>query len=138
MNIDGIGEEVAEQLYNSGLVKDVADLYELTVEKLMLLERFGLKSAQRIINGINDSKNVPFERVVFALSIPYVGETVAKKLAYASKDIDNMMQMTTEQLSAIDEIGEKIAQSVVDFFAITEKPRNCRTLAQCRNTDAYK
>ena len=120
MNIDGIGEEVAEQLYNSGLVKDVADLYELTVEKLMLLERFGLKSAQRIINGINDSKNVPFERVVFALSIPYVGETVAKKLAYASKDIDNMMQMTTEQLSAIDEIGEKIAQSVVDFFAITE------------------
>ena len=120
MNIDGIGEEVAEQLYNSGLVKDVADLYELTVEKLMLLERFGLKSAQRIINGINDSKNVPFERVVFALSIPYVGETVAKKLAYASKDIDNMMHMTTEQLSAIDEIGEKIAQSVVDFFAITE------------------
>lgn len=120
MNIDGIGEEVAEQLYNTGLVGNVADLYNLSVEKLMTLDRFGLKSAQRIIKGINDSREVPFERVVFALSIPFVGETVAKKLAYAAVSIDNLMSMSLEQLSAIDEIGAKIAQSVIDFFAIPE------------------
>ena len=120
MNIDGIGEEVAEQLYNSGLVKDIADLYDLSADKLMLLDRFGLKSAQRIIKGIDESRKVPFERVIYALSIPYVGETVAKKLAFASTNIDNLMSMSLEQLSAIDEIGVKIAQSVIDFFNVQE------------------
>ncbi len=120
MNIDGIGEEVAEQLYNSGLVKDIADLYDLSADKLMLLDRFGLKSAQRIIKGIDESRKVPFERVIYALSIPYVGETVAKKLAFASTNIDNLMSMSLEQLSAIDEIGIKIAQSVIDFFNVQE------------------
>ena len=118
MNIDGVGEEVAQQLYNSGLVKNIADIYDLTIDKLMTLDRFGLKSVQRIIKGINDSLKVPYERVIFALSIPYVGETVAKKLAHATTDIDTLMSLTVEQLSAIDEIGSKIAQSIVDYFAV--------------------
>ena len=117
MNIDGIGEEVAEQLFTSGLVKNIADLYELTVERLLTLDRFGLKSAQRILKGIRDSLSVPFERVIFALSIPFVGETVAKKLAFACHDIDTLMQMNELQLASIDEIGSKIAESVVAFFA---------------------
>ncbi|MGN1245655.1 MAG: NAD-dependent DNA ligase LigA [Muribaculaceae bacterium] len=120
MNIDGIGEELAEQLFNSGLVHNVADLYDLTVEKLMTLDRFGLKSAQRIMKGIQDSLNVPFERVVFALSIPFVGETVAKKLAFAAHDIDTLMAMNELQLACIDEIGAKIAESVTQFFAVAE------------------
>lgn len=120
MNIDGIGEELAEQLYNSGLVRNVADIYDLTTEKLMTLDRFGLKSAQRIMKGIQDSLSVPFERVVFALSIPFVGETVAKKLAFAAHDIDSLMAMNELQLACIDEIGAKIAESVTQFFAVAE------------------
>ena len=120
MDIDGIGEEVAEQLYDAGLVKNIADIYDLTIEKLMTLDRFGLKSAQRIMKGIRDSLNVPFERVIFALSIPYVGETVAKKLAFAAGDIDTLMNMDSEALSAIDEIGTKIASSVTDYFSVPE------------------
>ncbi|MDD6778711.1 MAG: NAD-dependent DNA ligase LigA [Bacteroidales bacterium] len=120
MNIDGIGEEVAEQLFNAGLVRNIADIYDLTVEKLMTLERFGLKSAQRIMRGIDDSLSVPFERVVFALSIPFVGETVAKKLAFAAHDIDSLMAMNELQLACIDEIGAKIAESVTGFFAVPE------------------
>ena len=120
MNIDGIGEELAEQLFNSGLVRNVADIYDLTTEKLLTLDRFGLKSAQRIMKGIHDSLSVPFERVVFALSIPFVGETVAKKLAFAAHNIDNLMAMNELQLACIDEIGAKIAESVVKFFAVAE------------------
>lgn len=120
MNIDGIGEEVAEQLFNAGLVRNIADIYDLTVEKLMTLDRFGLKSAQRIMRGIDDSRSVPFERVVFALSIPFVGETVAKKLAFAAHDIDSLMAMNELQLACIDEIGAKIAESVTGFFAVPE------------------
>ena len=120
MNIDGIGEELAEQLFNSGLVRNVADIYDLTTEKLLTLDRFGLKSAQRIMKGIHDSLSVPFERVLFALSIPFVGETVAKKLAFAAHNIDNLMAMNELQLACIDEIGSKIAESVVKFFAVAE------------------
>ncbi len=118
MNIDGIGEEVTEQLYAAGLVKNIADLYELTEEKLITLERFKERSAQRIIKGIEDSKNVPFERVIFALSIPFVGETTAKVLADAAHNIDNLMAMNETELSSINEIGEKIATSIVEYFAI--------------------
>ena len=130
MNIDGIGEELAEQLFTTGLVKNIADIYDLTIERLLTLERFGLKSAQRIMNGIHDSLKVPFERVIFALSIPYVGETVAKKLAFACHDIDTLMSMNELQLASIDEIGSKIAESVTGFFsnennrAIIERLRN--------------
>ena len=120
MNIDGIGEELAEQLFNAGLVRNVADIYDLTTEKLMTLDRFGLKSAQRIMTGIHDSLSVPFERVIFALSIPFVGETVAKKLAFAAHNIDNLMAMNEFQLACIDEIGAKIAESVTQFFAVAE------------------
>ena len=118
MNIDGIGEEVTEQLYAAGLVKNIADLYELTEEKLITLERFKERSAQRIIKGIEDSKNVPFERVIFALSIPFVGETTAKVLADAAHNIDNLMAMNETELSSINEIGDKIAASIVEYFAI--------------------
>lgn len=118
MNIDGIGEEMAEQLYSAGLVKNISDLYELTEEKLLRLDRFGEKSAQRILKGLEDSKSVPFERVIYALSIPFVGETVAKKLALGVKDIDNLMSMNIEQLSSIEEIGPKIAESIIEYFSV--------------------
>lgn len=118
MNIDGIGEEVSQLLYTSGLVKNIADLYDLTEEKLMTLDRFKEKSARRIINGIEDSKKVPFERVIFALSIPFVGETTAKVLAGAAHNIDTLMAMNELQLSSIGEIGDKIARSIVDFFSL--------------------
>lgn len=118
MNIDGIGEEVAEQLFAAGLVKNIADLYDLNEEKLITLDRFKERSARRIINGIKESKKVPFERVIFALSIPFVGETTAKTLASAAHDIDTLMNMNEVELSAINEIGDKIAKSVVEYFAL--------------------
>ncbi|MBR1727160.1 MAG: NAD-dependent DNA ligase LigA [Muribaculaceae bacterium] len=117
MNIDGIGEEVAVTLHAAGLVNDVADLYDLTEEKLVALDRFQSRSAQRILRGIEDSKQVPFARVIFALSIPYVGETTARVLARNVHDIDTLMAMPAEQLAGIPEIGPKIAESIVEFFA---------------------
>ena len=118
MDIDGIGEEVAEQLYAARLVETVADIYDLTEHDLVTLERFGERSAKRILAGVEASKAVPFERVVYALSIPFVGETVAKKLAQAVKNIDNLMAMNSEQLAMIPEIGPKIAESIVQFFKV--------------------
>ena len=118
MDIDGIGEEVAEQLYAARLVETVADIYDLTEHDLVTLERFGERSAKRILAGVEASKAVPFERVVYALSIPFVGETVAKKLALAVKNIDNLMAMNSEQLAMIPEIGPKIAESIVQFFKV--------------------
>ena len=117
MNIDGIGEEVAVQLYDSGLVNDVADLYTLSVDRLIQLDRFQLKSAQRIMRGIEQSRLVPFERVIFALSIQFVGETTAKVLARNVHNIDRLMTMPADELAMIPEIGPKIAQAIVDFFA---------------------
>ena len=117
MDIDGIGEEVAVILNKSGLVNDVADLYDLTQEKLVALDRFQEKSAQRILRGIENSLRVPYSRVIFALSIPFVGETTGKVLARHTRDIDTLMSLPAEQLAAIPEIGPKIAQSIVDFFA---------------------
>ena len=117
MNIDGIGEETVDAFYKEGLVKSVADLYKLNTIDIANLERMGEKSAQNIIDGINNSRNVPFERVVYAIGIRFVGETVAKKLAYAFKDIDSLMNATKEELTAVDEIGERIAESVIKYFA---------------------
>ena len=117
MDIDGIGEEVAVLLNKSGLVNDVADLYDLTQEKLVALDRFQQRSAQRILRGIEASRQVPFARVIFALSIPFVGETTGKVLAHHTHDIDTLMSLPAEQLAGIPEIGPKIAQSIVDFFA---------------------
>lgn len=130
MNIDGIGEETAQLLYKSGLVRNIADLYDLTQEKLETLARFGHRSAERIIDGLRASLSVPFERVVYALSIPYVGETVAKKVARAVKDIDALMAMSQEQLMAIDEIGPRIAESIVQYF---EVPLNRQIVNRLRN-----
>ena len=117
MNIDGIGEEVAVQLHDSGMVKNVADLYSLTGNRLLCLEHFQQKAASRILNGIRKSLEVPFERVLFAIGIPFVGETTAKVLARNVHTIDRLMQMTALELSSIPEIGPKIADSIVDFFA---------------------
>ena len=117
MDIDGIGEEVAVALNKSGLVNDVADLYDLTQESLVALDRFQERSAQRILRGIEASRQVPYARVIFALSIPFVGETTGKVLARHTRDIDTLMTLPADQLAAIPEIGPKIAQSIVDFFA---------------------
>lgn len=129
MNIDGIGEETAEQLFVVGLVKNVADIYDLTDDKLTVVGRVGELTARRILRGIEASKQVPFERVVFALSIPNVGETVAKKLAFAFGSIDSLMTATVEQLTAIDEIGQVIAESVVAFF---HEPKNVEIVERLR------
>lgn len=116
MNIDGLGEETIELLFKEGLVKNVADLYTLNRDQISRLERLGEKSADRILKSLEDSKNVPFERVLFALGIRFVGETVAKILAHRLISIENIEQASLEDLTAIDEIGGKIAGSVVDYF----------------------
>jgi len=116
MNIDGIGEETAELLYDTGLVKTIADLYDLTQSDLSKLDRIGEKTAQRIIKGIKDSLNIPFERVVYALSIPNVGETTAKRIASAVKNMNNMRAMSVEQLTSIPDVGPVIAQGIYDFL----------------------
>ena len=117
MNIDGLGPETVDLFYRLGLIKDTADLYRLTVDDIKDLDRMGQKSAENIVNGIAASRNVPFERVLFALGIRFVGETVAKKIARSFKSIDEVEQASLETLMSVDEIGEKIAQSIVSYFA---------------------
>lgn len=117
MNIDGIGEEVAVQLHESGLVHNIADIYSLTGNDLMRLEHFQRKASDRILSGIRKSLEVPFERVLFAIGIPYVGETTAKVLARNVHTIDRLMAMNSEELASIPEIGPKIAESIVGYFA---------------------
>nr|MDE5745738.1 NAD-dependent DNA ligase LigA [Paramuribaculum sp.] len=118
MNIDGIGEETCEALFASGLVNNIADLYTLTREKLMTLEGFGEKSADRILQSLEQSKNVPFERVIYALSIPFVGETVAKKIARACRSMERLRVMSAEELTAIEDIGPKIAESIREYMDV--------------------
>lgn len=117
MNIDGIGEELAVQLHESGLVHNIADIYSLTGNDLMRLEHFQRKASDRILSGIRKSLEVPFERVLFAIGIPYVGETTAKVLARNVHTIDRLMAMNAEELASIPEIGPKIAESIVGYFA---------------------
>lgn len=116
MNIDGIGEETVDLLFEKGLIKNIADLYILKKEQLSQLERMGEKSADNIIAGVEISKQVPFERVLFALGIRFVGETVAKKLAFAFKNIDLLKTASTEDLLQVEEIGDKIAESLLAYF----------------------
>jgi DNA ligase (NAD+) len=116
MDIEGLGGETVALLFNNGLVHNYADLYELKVEQILPLERMAQKSAENLVNGVANSKNIPFERVLFALGIRFVGETVAKKLAKHYKSIDALSQATLMDLILVDEIGERIAQSVLDFF----------------------
>ena len=116
MDIEGLGGETVALLYENGLVKDYSDLYELTVDQVIPLERMAQKSAENLVNGIEKSKEVPFERVLFALGIRYVGETVAKKLAKHYKSITALSQASLMDLILVDEIGDRIAQSVIEFF----------------------
>ena len=120
MDIDGLGGETVALLVKEGLIHNYSDLYELTVEQVIPLERMAAKSAENLINGIEASKQIPFERVLFALGIRYVGETVAKKLAKHYKSIDALMFASTLDLVTVDEIGERIAESVVEFFSSEE------------------
>ena len=120
MNIDGIGEETAELMFNQGLIKNIADLYDLQHEQLVVLDRFANRSANRILEGLEASKSVPFERVLFALSIPYVGETTAKKIARTVGDIDRLMAMTADELTQIEDVGVRIAESILEYFSVEE------------------
>ncbi|WP_410880388.1 NAD-dependent DNA ligase LigA [Myroides sp. DW712] len=117
MDIEGLGEETVVLLYKSGLIKDYADLYELKKEDVLPLERMAEKSADNLIKGIEASKAIPFERVLYGLGIRFVGETVAKKLAQHYKSIDALAVAPMLEMMMVDEIGERIAQSVIDFFS---------------------
>ncbi|MFC2132397.1 NAD-dependent DNA ligase LigA, partial [Bacteroidota bacterium] len=116
MNIEGLGEETVDLLFEKGLVNNIADLYELRKEQLEPLERLGEKSASNIITSIKESVNVPFHRGLFALGIRYVGETVAKKLAMSFENIDRLSQATMEDLSEVGEIGKSITESLIYYF----------------------
>ena len=130
MDIDGLGGETVALLFNAGLVTNYADLYELKKEQIIPLERMAEKSAENLINGIEKSKTIPFERVLYALGIRYVGETVAKKLAKHYKSIDVLANASIMDLILVDEIGDKIAQSVVQFF---ENQENIRIIDMLKN-----
>lgn len=116
MNIDGLGAETVQALFDQGFIKTSADLYTVTFDQIVNLERMGEKSANNLLAGLDASRQIPFERVLFALGIRFVGETVAKKLAKSFKNIDNLIQATFDQLINVDEIGEKIAISVQQYF----------------------
>ena len=112
MNIDGLGEETLQAMFQQGMLRDVADLYQLTAPQIAAMERMGAKSAHNIVTAIRESTNVPFERVLFALGIRFVGQTVAKQIAFAMRGMDEIMNATAEQLMLIDGVGERIAKSV--------------------------
>ncbi len=116
MDIEGLGGETVALLVKENLISNYADLYELTTEQVIPLERMAEKSAENLVNGIEASKQIPFERVLFALGIRFVGETVAKKLAKHYKSIDNLMQASVEDLVTVEDIGQRIAESVTEFF----------------------
>lgn len=128
MNIDGIGEETVELMYECGLVTCIADLYKLTEEQLASLDRIGAKTASKIIRGIEDSKNVPFERVIYALSIPNVGETTSKRLASAVKSMEILEQMSEAELTSIPDIGPIIAKSIYDYLRDSFNIKNIEAL----------
>ena len=117
LDIEGLGGETVALLVNAGLIRDYADLYELTADQIIHLDRMAEKSADNLVKGVQASKDVPFERVLFGLGIRYVGETVAKKLAKHFKSIEALSKATLEDLETVDEIGVRIAESVVDFFS---------------------
>ena len=131
MNIDGLGPETVDMFYRLGLIKNTADLYQLTADDIKNLDRMGGKICEEIIKGIEASKEVPFERVLFALGIRFVGETVAKKIAKSFNDIDELENANLEKLINIDEIGEKIAQSILTYFA---NPLNRELIERLKST----
>lgn len=117
MNIDGIGEEMSRELFERGYIRNIADLYSLKADDIISIPGSGPRTAQRILDGVEASKNVGFDRVIYALSIPQVGETVSKHLARAVGDIDRLMSMSEAELTAINDIGPGIAASVTDYFS---------------------
>ena len=117
MNIDTLGEETIDMLVSNGLITNAADLYDLTVSRLLPLKKDGRVWATNIVNGIEQSKQIPFEQVLFAIGIRFVGATVAKILARQFGSIQNLMQASFDELKNTDEIGDKIAQSIIDYFA---------------------
>lgn len=130
MNIEGLGSEKVNQFYNNQLLKNIADIYELKASDLSQLERLGDKSAKNLERSVENSKNIPFERVVFALGIRFVGETIAKKLAYAFKNMDNLSRATFDDLISVDEIGFRIAESVVKYFKDEQNRETIERLKQ--------
>jgi DNA ligase (NAD+) len=130
MDIEGLGGETIALLFQNNLIHNYADLYELTIEQLLPLERMAQKSAENVVNGVTLSKKIAFLRVLFALGIRYVGETVAKKLAFHYKSLENLSKATLEELILVDEIGERIAQSVMEFF---ENPKNIEICNRLQN-----
>ena len=129
MNIEGLGDETVQLLYNHGLLRDIADLYDLRLEDLVPLDRLGQKSAENILNSVSKSRGVPYSRVLFAIGIRYVGETTAKKLAAAIPSIDALMAASREALLEVEEVGGKIADSIIDYFA---DPRNVEIIGRLR------
>jgi len=130
MNIDGIGAETIDLFFDQGLIKDYADLYSLTSERILQLDRFQEKSTLNILEGLEESKKVPFERVLYAIGIRYVGETVAKKLARHYKSLIYLMKASKEELINVEEIGDVIAESVVQFFS---QPENMSLIARMQD-----
>jgi len=122
MNIDGLGDETIENFYQRGLLRHISDIYTLheKSDELKGIERFGEKSIKNMLKGIEQSKEMPFEKVLFGLGIRYVGETVARKLAFGTKNIDSLASATLEELTAIDEIGQRIAESIIEYFSKSE------------------
>jgi len=130
LNIDGLGAETVELLFKNNLIRNYADLYELTKEQIIPLERMAERSAQKMLDGIQNSKKMPFEKVLFALGIRFVGETVAKKLVKHYKSIDKLINASFDELVDVEEIGEVIAKSVIGFF---ENPINKEILNRLKN-----
>lgn len=117
MDLDGVGDENCAMLYDAGLVENIADFYKLSVEDIEPLDGMGYRSAMKIIDGIKASLGVPFERVLYALSIPYVGETISRKIARAVGSIDRLMAMSPEEIQSIDDVGPSIAASIREYFS---------------------
>ena len=128
MDIDGLGDETVALLVNSGIIKDYSDLYKLKIGDVIGLERMAEKSSINLVDGIKKSLEIPFERVLYALGIRYVGSTVAKTLARHYKNIDKLISSNSIELESVDEIGEKIASSVIEFFSDKENIEMINTL----------
>jgi DNA ligase (NAD+) len=134
MNIEGLGAETIDVLVEKGLIRDIADIYALQKEQILSLERFGEKSANNLLEGIQQSKNIGFERVLFAVGIRFVGDTVAKKLARHFGSMDALMAASPEALMQAPEVGAKIAGSIVDFFA---HAKNVSVLQRLRESGVH-
>ncbi|MBK7945480.1 MAG: NAD-dependent DNA ligase LigA [Flavobacteriales bacterium] len=131
MDIDGLGAETVQEFHAAQLIGDVADLYDLSVDRILALGKgWKEKSAEKVISGLEKSKQVPFDRVLFALGIRHVGETVAKKIARGAMSMERLMSMTKEELVGIEEVGEVIAESIIDFFAVPGNQRIVERLRQ--------